>query len=69
MTQGALQLHAGESLLPAAISPWLEMGAYEALWARHNMSVKKLAQLFRDHPARCRRTSPSRAKPRRWRPR
>jgi len=26
------------------------MGAYEALWARHNMSVKKLAQLFRDRP-------------------
>jgi DNA processing protein len=51
MTQGALQFHAaGEALLPPAISPRLEMGAYEALWARHNMSVKKLAQLFRDQP-------------------
>jgi DNA processing protein len=34
----------------APVSPLLEMGAYESLWARHNMSFKKLAQLFRDNP-------------------
>ncbi len=50
MTQGALQFHADDTLLLPAISPRLEMGAYVALWARFNMSLKKLAQLFRDPP-------------------
>ena len=50
MTQGALQFLTGDTLLPPAISPRLEMGAYEALWARHNMSLKKIAQMFRDRP-------------------
>lgn len=50
MTQSALQFAQREPLLPAAISPRLELGAYEVLWSRPNMSFKKLAQLFRDHP-------------------
>lgn len=32
------------------VSPMRELGAYEALWARPGMSVKKLAQLFRENP-------------------
>ncbi len=50
MTQSALRFVPGEAMLPAAISPRLELGAYEVLWSRPNMSFKKLAQLFRDHP-------------------
>ncbi|HEY4242262.1 MAG TPA: DNA-processing protein DprA [Kofleriaceae bacterium] len=33
-----------------ALSPFVELGAYEALWARAGMSTKKLADLFRGHP-------------------
>lgn len=32
------------------ISPFKELGAYEALWARPKMSFKTLADLFREHP-------------------
>lgn len=32
------------------VSPLQELGAYELLWARPHMSVKKLAQLFRENP-------------------
>lgn len=31
-----------------AISPWLEMGAYEFLWTRANQTFKRIADLFRD---------------------
>jgi DNA processing protein len=50
MTQSALRFAPDEAFLPTAISPWRELGAYEALWSRPGMSFKKLAQLFRDHP-------------------
>jgi DNA processing protein len=50
MIQSALRLVSAEAFLPTAISPRRELGAYEALWSRQNMSFKKLAQLFRDHP-------------------
>lgn len=33
-----------------AISPWIEMGAYEALWAEFGTWFKSLAQKFRAHP-------------------
>jgi DNA processing protein len=33
-----------------AVSPWLEMGAYEALWSKQGSSFKKLAELFRTSP-------------------
>src|SRR5438067_66063 len=35
--------------LERPISPLLEMGAYEALWAREGMSFKKLAELFAEN--------------------
>lgn len=50
MSQHALNLGSHEPSLFASISPLRELGAYEALWARPAMSVKKLASLFRDHP-------------------
>jgi DNA processing protein len=34
-----------------AISPWLEMGAYEALWDADGASFKSLAQKFASHPS------------------
>ncbi|MGO8971751.1 MAG: DNA-processing protein DprA [Myxococcaceae bacterium] len=34
----------------APVSTRLELGAYEALWAREGMSFKKLAELFQAHP-------------------
>src|ERR1700692_3502462 len=33
-----------------AISPWLEMGAYEALWDTNAPTFEKLAKRFRAHP-------------------
>jgi DNA processing protein len=33
-----------------AISPWREMGAYEALWSGSGVSFKTLADLFRSRP-------------------
>ncbi len=33
-----------------AVSPWLEMGAYEALWDCDRVSVKSLAERFASHP-------------------
>lgn len=33
-----------------AVSPMLEMGAYEELWAQDGMSFAKLAALFRENP-------------------
>jgi DNA processing protein len=33
-----------------AISPWIEMGAYEALWDQDGVSFKSLAQQFASHP-------------------
>ena len=38
-----------ESPITGAISPLLEMGAYEALWTRPEASFKALADLFRSH--------------------
>ena len=39
------------SLDDCTISPALEMGAYEALWARPGASFKTIADIFRSHPA------------------
>lgn len=50
MSQHALNFGSHERSPFTAISPILEVGAYEALWARSGMTVKKLADLFRDHP-------------------
>lgn len=36
--------------LDHTISPWLEMGAYEALWSNAGVSFKKLADRFREKP-------------------
>ena len=33
-----------------AVSPWREMGAYEALWSKQGSSFKTLAELFRNRP-------------------
>jgi DNA processing protein len=32
------------------VSPFLELGAYEALWMREGMTVKRMADLFRERP-------------------
>lgn len=32
------------------VSPWLEMGAYEALWSERGASFKTIANRFRAHP-------------------
>jgi DNA processing protein len=32
------------------VSPWREMGAYEALWSKHGSSFKKIADMFRERP-------------------
>lgn len=50
MSQHALNFGSREPWQLASISPLLELGAYEALWARPGMSVKKLARLFREQP-------------------
>jgi DNA processing protein len=50
MTQHALNFGSDERSPFTAISPLLELGAYEALWAQHGMTVKKLADLFRENP-------------------
>ena len=36
--------------LSRSISPWLEMGAYEALWSTVGVSFKRLAERFRQNP-------------------
>lgn len=33
-----------------AVSPYLEMGAYEALWMREKASFRSLAKYFQEHP-------------------
>ena len=33
-----------------SISPWRELGSYEALWARSGATFKQIADLFRGHP-------------------
>jgi len=38
------------ALSATAISPWREMGAYEALWSRTGITFKTLADLFRSSP-------------------
>jgi DNA processing protein len=38
------------SSLPTTISPWLEMGAYEALWTKAGVWFKEIADTFREHP-------------------
>ena len=51
-SNAAFQFTYGESLFRLRpVSPFEEMGAYEALWCRTNMTTKSLAQLFRDHPS------------------
>ena len=42
----------GNTGLPAlnAVSPFAEMGAYEAIWAEENVSFKALAERFAAHP-------------------
>ena len=41
-----------QTLMPSArvISPWLEMGAYEALWARSDTTFKRIAEKFCSRP-------------------
>lgn len=41
---------ASDSIPGRAISPLLELGAYEVLWSREGVTVKRLADLFREHP-------------------
>jgi DNA processing protein len=36
--------------LANAVSPWLEMGAYEDIWTRTGISFKTISQLFRTKP-------------------
>jgi len=50
MSQQALEFSQRDTFPPGAISPILELGAYEALWAEQGMSVKRLAELFRENP-------------------
>jgi DNA processing protein len=51
MSQGALRFGPPrDEFPPQAISPELELGAYEALWAREGMTFKRLAALFRENP-------------------
>jgi DNA processing protein len=38
------------SLQEQSISPWLELGSYEALWARSGATFKQIADLFRSRP-------------------
>jgi DNA processing protein len=45
-----LSLRTSETLEDQAISPLLEMGAYEALWAKPNESFKTIADRFRADP-------------------
>src|SRR5258706_435225 len=40
----------GAGHIANAISPLLEMGAYEALWTRPQASFKTMAELFEAHP-------------------
>jgi DNA processing protein len=35
---------------PRAVSPLLDLGAYEVLWSRPGASFRTLADLFREHP-------------------
>lgn len=42
--------HALNSLAYKPISPWVEMGAYEALWAETKAWFKSIAEKFREHP-------------------
>src|SRR2546430_12524167 len=50
MSQRALKFGSRDPFRLESISPLLELGAYEVLWSRPGMSVKKLAKLFRDQP-------------------
>lgn len=49
MTQGSLRFDPSDT--PGrSISPFLEMGAYEALWAQGKMTFKRMAERFRAEP-------------------
>jgi len=48
MTQESLSLP--NALLGRTVSPFLEMGAYEALWADERATQKRVADRFRDNP-------------------
>ena len=50
MDQHALNFGANDRAPLAAISPILELGAYEALWAQHGMTTKKLGLRLRRQP-------------------
>ena len=39
------------SIFENSISPWLEMGAYEYLWAQQGTTYKSIADLFRKDPS------------------
>lgn len=49
MSQAALKFTRRDGFPPDTISPVMELGAYEALWARQGMTFKKLAALFREN--------------------
>ena len=44
------------------VSPFLEMGAYEALWSKRGTTFKSLSERFARHPAAFRRTSSRKAR-------
>lgn len=48
MQQESLSLP--NALLGRTVSPFLEMGAYEALWAEEGATQKRVADQFRSHP-------------------
>jgi hypothetical protein len=50
MEQHLLAFHGPATPAVAPVSPILEMGAYEFLWARPKMTFARLAALFRDNP-------------------
>jgi DNA processing protein len=45
-----MNMAAAPLALSRAISPWLEMGAYEALWSESKASFKKIADRFKANP-------------------
>lgn len=50
MSQHAFRFGDRDAPAMAPVSPLLEMGAYEDLWAQRGMTFTKLAKLFRENP-------------------
>jgi DNA processing protein len=45
-----MSMASASTALSQAISPWLEMGAYEALWSKAGASFKRIAEKFSANP-------------------